>query len=148
MYLSLERIWILNSSLNKSNCLVCFNKNVFIRKNVSFIFSSILVDNLFHIRSSYIIVSIIENNQISFKRKVPSNNQTYLWHLCLGYINLNRIQRLVKSRALHSLVPQGIPTCESYIEGKITKRHFTSKVVWAKEYLTLVHIDVCGPFNV
>ena len=64
MYLSLERIWILNSSLNKSNCLVCFNKNVFIRKNDSFIFSSILVDNVFHITpiSLYLLLKIIKSH--------------------------------------------------------------------------------------
>ena len=30
----------------------------------------------------------------------------------------------------------------------MTKRPFTSKGVGAKECLELVHIDVCGPFNV
>ena len=58
------------------------------------------------------------------------------------------IQRLVKSRALYSLVPKDLPVCESYIEGKITKRPFTTKGVRAKACLKLVHIDVYELFNV
>ena len=58
------------------------------------------------------------------------------------------IQRLVKSIALYSLVPKDLPVCESYIEGKITKRPFTTKGVRAKACLKLVHIDVYGLFNV
>ena len=58
------------------------------------------------------------------------------------------IQRLVKSRALYSLVPKDLPVCESYIEGKITKRPFTTKGVRAKTCLKLVHIDVYELFNV
>ena len=64
---------VLVSSINKSNYLVYFNKNVFIRKNVSFICSGMLVDNLFCI----IVISLfpaIENNHVSLKRKVPNNN--------------------------------------------------------------------------
>ena len=32
----------------------------------------------------------------SLKRKFPSTNEAYLWHLRLDYINSNRIQRLIK----------------------------------------------------
>ena len=94
------------------------------------------------------MLSIVENNHVSLKRKISNTNQTYLWHLCLGQINLYMIQRLVKSRALYSLVPKDLPVCESYIEGKITKRPFTTKGVRAKACLKLVHIDVYELFNV
>ena len=63
-------------------------------------------------------------------------------------LNLNRIQRLVKSGTLHSLVPEDLLRCESYIEGKMTKNPFIAKGGRAKECLEFVHIDVCGPFNV
>ena len=32
----------------------------------------------------------------SLKRKFSSTNEAYLWHLRLGHINPNRIQRLIK----------------------------------------------------
>ena len=39
-----------------------------------------------------------------------------------------------------------LPVCESCLEGKITKRPFTTKGLRATEPLELVHSDVCGPF--
>ena len=36
----------------------------------------------------------------SLKRKFPSTNVAYLWHLRLGHINSNRIQRLIKDGLL------------------------------------------------
>lgn len=65
--------------------------------------------------------------------------------MCLGYINLNKIKRLVKSRTLHSLVPKNLPVCDSCIKGKMTKRPFTTKGVRAKECLKLVYTNVCEP---
>ena len=95
---------ILIYSLNKSDYSIYFN-NFFIRKNDSFIYLGMLVDNLFCITLTSLL-SVVENNHVSLKRKVPSTNQTYLWHLCLGNTNLNRIQRPVKYGALHSIVPE------------------------------------------
>ena len=40
-----------------------------------------------------------------------------------------------------------LPTCESCIEGKMTKRPFTAKGRRATELLELVHSNVCGPFS-
>ena len=41
-----------------------------------------------------------------------------------------------------------LPTCESCLEGKMTKRSFPSKEHRANDLLELIHSDVCGPFNV
>ena len=46
------------------------------------------------------------------------------------------------------MILEDLPVCESCIEGKITKRPFTTKGYRVKECLELVHTDVCGPFNV
>ena len=78
------------SSLNKLNYLVYFNKIVSIRKNDSFICSSLLVYNLFHI-TPISILYVVENYHISLKRKMSNTNLTYLCHLRLGHINLNKI---------------------------------------------------------
>ena len=75
-------------------------------------------------------------------------NQTYLWHLHFDHKNLNRIKRLVKSRTLYFVVLEDLPVYESYIEGKMTKKPFTTKRVKAKECLELMHIDVFKSFHV
>ena len=49
--------------------------------------------------------SKLDNNSHvkSLKRKYPSTSDAYLWHLRLGHINSNRIQRLVKDGPLEPL---------------------------------------------
>ena len=138
---------ILVSCLCKLNYSFLFNnKQVFIKLNNSFICLRSLIDSLYVI-PLYALPSN-ENYHISQQRKEPNTNQTQLCHLNLGHINLYRIQRLVKSGILPSLILKDLPVCESCIEGKITKRPFTTKGYRVKECLELVHTDVCGPFNV
>ena len=83
----------------------------------------------------------------SLKRKFPSTNDAYLWHLCLGHINSNRIQRLIKDGLLEPLDFDGFPIYESFLEGKMTKRPFNAKRRRAQKLLELVHTDVCGPMS-
>ena len=87
-------------------------------------------------------------NALPSKRKVSSLNQTLLWHLRLGHINLKRIQRLVEDGPLSSLEVEALPVCESCLEGKITKKPFTTKGLRPKEMMELVHSDLCGPMNI
>ena len=64
-------------------------------------------------------------------------------HICgtfrLGHINLNRINRLTKDGPLRELIVGNLPICESYMEGKMTKRTFLAKGERAKIPLELVH---------
>ena len=84
--------------------------------------------------------SIISSN----KRKRSSEmNETLLWHLRLGHINLKRIERLVKDGSLEFLHVESFPTCEFCLEGKMTKRAFGAKGIRATEVLELVHTDMC-----
>ena len=46
------------------------------------------------------------------------------------------------------MIFEPIPVCESCLEGKITKRSFTTKGNRATKQLGLVHTDVCGPMSV
>ena len=83
------------------------------------------------------------------KQKILDNDDTYLWHLRLGHISLDRINRLVKDGPLKELKVGNLPVCESCLEGKMTKRSFSTKgLIRAKEPLELVHSDVYGPLNV
>ena len=83
----------------------------------------------------------------SLKRKFPSTSDAYLWHLRLGYIKSNRIQKLIKDGLLEPLDFDKFLVCESCLEGKMTKRPFNAKGRRAQELLELVHTDVCGPMS-
>ena len=80
--------------------------------------------------------------------KVDSIDQTYTWHLRLGHIGLERIKRLVKECPLEFLQVGSLPTCESDLEGKMTKRPFNAKDNRATKCLELIHSNVYGSFNV
>ena len=77
-------------------------------------------------------------------KKLSNNNKTYLWHLRLGHISLDRINRLTKDGPLKDLSVGSLPVCESFLEGKTTKRSFTIKRLRAEEPLGLIYSDVCG----
>ena len=59
-----------------------------------------------------------------------------------------RIERLVKDGPLNSLQVKPLLTCESSLEGKMTKRSFIGKCQKVQECLELVHTDVCEPLNI
>ncbi|KAK1567954.1 hypothetical protein Q3G72_018598 [Acer saccharum] len=58
------------------------------------------------------------------------------------------IKRLVSDGPLSDLKVDDLPTCESCLEGKMTKRTFSAKGVRATECLGLIHTDVCGPMSI
>ena len=61
------------------------------------------------------------------KQKISHDNNIYLWHLRLGHINPNRIDRLVKDGPLRYLNVETLLVCEFCLEGKMTKRPFSAK---------------------
>ena len=117
-----------------------------------FICSSNTVDGLYIITPDKheLYNSELDNNSHvkSLKRKFPSTSDAYFWHLRLGHINSNRIQRLVKDGLLERLDFNEFPVYESCLEGKMTKRPFNAKGYRAKDLLELVHSDVCGPMSI
>ena len=61
------------------------------------------------------------------RQKVSHSDNMYLWHLRLGHINLDRINRLAKDGPLRKLNVGTLHVCESCLEGKMTKRPFSTK---------------------
>ena len=97
------------SCLSCTGFLTIFNKNlVSIKYNADEICVGMLVDNLYILEPiSHVQVNSIESNH---KRKeLSSVNQTQLWHLRLGHINLDRIHRLVTSGHLSPLDVNALP---------------------------------------
>ena len=107
--------------------MVSFNDKVVIRKNESYICSGWMEYHLYFIKQKmYSLLNIKVNNNFR-KLKNSQSNKIYIWYLRLGYIRLNRIQRLVKEGPLSFLKVEPLPQCESCLEGKMTKRPFGSK---------------------
>ena len=81
---------ILVSKLCNDSYSASFNKTyVSIMKENEVVTSGTLMNNLYHINC---VVIQVDNVEKSLKRKQLSINQTQLWHLRLGHINLKRIQ--------------------------------------------------------
>ena len=66
----------------------------------------------------------------------------------LDYINLKGKRRLVSYGPLATLTLEQLPLCQNCIQGKMTKRSFTSKGVRAQGCMDLIHSDVFGQFSV
>ena len=90
----------------------------------------------------------VEHPKSNKRQKVSHSDNTYLGHLWLSHINLDRINRLVKDGPLRKLNVGTVPVCESCLEGKRTKRPFSAKGERSKEPLQLVHSNVCSPLSV
>ena len=130
-------------SFSDNGCVISYNKHL--------VSAGTLIDGLFIINVSPELQQIVELNNVnlSSKRKRSSDfNETYLWHLRLCHINLDRISRLVRDGPLGSLKVEALPTCESCLEGKMTKRPFPSKGNRVNDKLELIHSDLCGPMNI
>ena len=59
--------------------------------------------------------------------RIDNVSEVYLWHCRLGHINKNRINRLAQEGILEVGDCESLPTCESYLLGKMTKSFFTEK---------------------
>ncbi|KAL0439350.1 UNVERIFIED_CONTAM: hypothetical protein Slati_2418000, partial [Sesamum latifolium] len=68
-------------------------------------------------------------------------------HHLLGHISKDRIRKLVDSKNLEIDDLNHLPTCESCLKGKMTKKPFVGQSAIANGLLDLVHTDVCGPLS-
>ena len=104
-----------------------------------------LCDNLYLLEPKTLQINSHETNH---KRKeILPVNQTQLWHLRLGHINLERIRRMVTGGLISPLYVTALSVCEPYLEGKMTLRLFKATGYRDKKVLDLVHTDLCGPMS-
>ncbi|KAL0451191.1 UNVERIFIED_CONTAM: hypothetical protein Slati_1097200 [Sesamum latifolium] len=82
------------------------------------------------------------------KRKVDDHENAQIWYGRLGHISKDRIRRLVDTKSLEIDDLDHLPTCESCLKGKMTKKPFVGQSAIAKGLLDLVHTDVCGPLSI
>src|SRR5438067_8267581 len=114
-------------------------------------FTFLIKNGIFHVlhNDSYIALGTLSNGlyifnnktnllQISTKKRSLSSDDTYLWHTRLGHISEGRLRTLTSSGTLK--VDLGdLPTCESCLKGKMTKRPFAGQMERAQGLLDLVH---------
>ncbi|KAL0463157.1 UNVERIFIED_CONTAM: hypothetical protein Slati_0203300 [Sesamum latifolium] len=81
------------------------------------------------------------------KRKVDDHENAQMWHTRLGHISKDMIRRLVDSKNLKIDDLDHLPTCESCLKGKMTKKPFVGQSAIANGPLDLVHTDVCRPLS-
>ena len=117
--------------LGKHGYYVILKDNVVIKKGKVFICSGNIVDGLYILtpdKHELYNFELDNNSHVkSLKRKFPSTSDAYLWHLHLGHINSNKLQRLIKDGLLEPLDFDGFSICESCLEGKMNKRPFSAK---------------------
>ncbi|KAL0449129.1 UNVERIFIED_CONTAM: hypothetical protein Slati_1469300 [Sesamum latifolium] len=82
------------------------------------------------------------------KRKVDNYENAQIWHARLGHISKDRIRRLIDSKSLEIDNLDHLPTCESCLKGKMTKKPFVGQSAIANCLLDLVHMDVCGSLSI
>ncbi|KAL6547443.1 hypothetical protein OROMI_023164 [Orobanche minor] len=87
-------------------------------------------------------------NTITRKRGRDETNQALKWHLRLGHIGQTKVHKMEKDGLMGPLGSDPYPTCESCLQGKMTKLPFTGTFERAAEKLGLIHTDICGPFEV
>ena len=91
--------------------LSVFNQDfVFVKYNDDIICRGMLSDNLYLLEPISLQINSHESN---YKRKkIFPINQTHLWHLRLGNINLERICRMVTGGLISPLDVTTLPVCE------------------------------------
>ena len=87
-------------------------------------------------------------NSIGSKRPRDRLNQRCLWHLRLGNIKEDRINKLEKDGLFKSLTSESYPVCESYFQEKMAKLSFMRYEEKTTEKLASIHTNICGLFDV
>ncbi len=99
-----------------------------------------MIDGFYHLHMDvFVNVSKRIVSTIGSKRSRDEINQMYLWHLRLGHIGEDRINKLEKHGLLNSLTSESYPICESFLQGKIAKLPFVGHGERSTEILALVH---------
>ena len=114
------------SHLAQEGYVISFHKdhcNIFYENNK--VANDFVINGLYPLHVDVSVFNIEQNvNAIEIKRPRDSLNNRYLWHLRLGHIAEDRVNKLKKSRLLSLLTFESYPGCESCLQGKMTKLPF------------------------
>ena len=102
------------SCLAQEGYVISFHKdhcNIFYENNK--VADYFLINDLYQLHIDVSVFNIEQNvNAIRIKRPRDSLNDRYLWHLRLGHISKDRVNKLKKFELLSSLTFESYPICE------------------------------------
>ena len=130
---NISRNLISVSELYKQSFSICFNYNeiIILQNGVQIccakLKSGLYILHVFEPESNHTEMFRVAKPKSNKRQKLSNDNETYLWHLRLSHISLDRINRLTKDGPLKDLSVGSLPVCESCLEGKIIKRPFYHK---------------------
>jgi len=89
------------------------------------------------------------SNMENFALAASAKDDSKLWHLRYGHLNINGLKLLVdKGMVLGLPKIDSIDLCEGCIYGKQTRNSFPVGKAWrALKCLELIHADLCGPMH-
>ena len=87
----------------------------------------------------------LHSSNYCIKRKLMNENSSMLWHMRLGHISNQCIQRLVLEGILDPLDLSDFQVCIECIKGKQTNMR-KKNANRCGDVLELIHTDICGPF--
>ncbi|KAK9157521.1 hypothetical protein Scep_004095 [Stephania cephalantha] len=89
------------------------------------------------------------SNIQSFALAAKVDDDSKLWHLRYGHLNVKGIKLLSDKGMVHGLPRiNSIELCEGCVYGKQTRKSFPSGKAWrASKCLELIHADLCGPMQ-
>ncbi|KAL0448222.1 UNVERIFIED_CONTAM: Retrovirus-related Pol polyprotein from transposon TNT 1-94 [Sesamum latifolium] len=113
----------------------------------------LVFDDVYHLLGTLVngLYILQQSNLIMIaqhKRKMNNHENAQIWHARLGHISKDKIRRLVDSKSLEIDNLDHLPTCESYLKGKMTKKPFVGQSAIANGLLDLIHTDVCGSLSI
>lgn len=77
-----------------------------------------------------------------------NSNNTYLWHLRMGHLNMSDVKKLPTCSEGVTLIPDvNDVTCTHCMEGKQARLPFKNTGTRATRPLELIHSDLCGPME-
>ena len=99
------------------------NKSFTLFKNTSFVDFGILFDGLykFNLHDEFTETLLTLHRSLRTKRGLINENSSNLWHIRLGYISRERLERLVKDGILPNVDFTNLGVCVDCIKGKQTK---------------------------
>jgi len=91
------------------------------------------------------VSNVVENSLVA-----KGVNETQLWHLRYGHLNINGLKLLTRKNMVIGLPKVGdLELCEACIFGKQSRKSFPVGKSWrASSCLELVHADLCGPMKI
>lgn len=89
-------------------------------------------------------------DEIAASFKATSQDQTWIWHLRYGHLNLRGLALLQRKEMVIGLPPieASLSLCESSILAKHHRESFPKGISYReKVHLEIVHSNICGPIK-